>query len=56
MKVPEAAAELGVCERTLRKWNALRLVPFVRLPGGDLIRFRRSALERFIARHEQRAL
>lgn len=56
LKVPEAAEELGVCVRTLRKWMALRLIPFVRLPGGDLIRFRRSALERFIAKHEQRAL
>lgn len=56
LTVKEAAVVLGVCVRTLRKWIADRTIPFVRLPGGDLIRFRRSSLERFIARHEQRAL
>ena len=52
----EAAAVLHVCERTLRKWIAERRAPYVVLPGGDLIRFRRSSLERFIAKREQRAL
>lgn len=56
LKVKEAAVVLGVCERTLRKWIVERSVPYIRLPGGDLIRFHRSSLERFIARHEQRAL
>ena len=32
----QAAAQLGVSERTLRRWRAAGLVPFCKTPGGRI--------------------
>ena len=46
LDIEEAARYLGgVAVPTLRTWTRKRLVPFVRLPGGRLIRFRVEDLD-----------
>jgi excisionase family DNA binding protein len=45
----QAAAFLGVSERTLRRYLALGLLSYGRLPGGHY-RLREEALEAFLAR------
>lgn len=51
----EAAALLNLKPPTLRKWIHLKRIPVVRLGFGPKrrVRFRRSALVRFIQAHEQ---
>ncbi|MGD0826594.1 MAG: helix-turn-helix domain-containing protein [Desulfobaccales bacterium] len=45
----EAAQFLGVSPYTLRRYVALRLIPFTRI-GKRLVRFQMSALESYLAR------
>jgi len=47
----EAADYLGIKEETLRRWAASNVVPVVRL--NRLLRFRRSALDEWLAQREQ---
>jgi excisionase family DNA binding protein len=49
----EAADYIGIKEETLRRWVAAQRVPFVRL--NRLLRFRRSALDKWLAEQEQEA-
>ena len=41
--------EYGIKQGTQRAWRARRLIPFIRLGGGRMIRYERAAIERFIA-------
>lgn len=49
LKATEAAAFLGVSERTLRRYLALGLLPYGRLPGGHY-RLLEETLVEFLAR------
>lgn len=51
---PEAARQLGVGLSTIYEWAAMRRLDSVKI--GRLLRFRESALERFIRKHDRRAL
>lgn len=55
LTIKEVAAVLGVTPRTVERWKAARIVPFVRL-GPGTIRFQQKAIERFIAKRQERAL
>jgi excisionase family DNA binding protein len=50
----EAASYLGVSERTLRRWVAEKVVPHAKV--GGLIRFRRIALEEWLAAAERQTM
>lgn len=50
-----AAAFLGVREATVRKWRAMRRLPFTKV-GGTAIRFRQSELIRFLKQGDTPAL
>ena len=47
----EAAQYLSIKEETLRRWAAAKAIPVVRL--NRLLRFRRSALDEWLAEREQ---
>ncbi len=49
----EAAAELGVCERTLRRYIASDRIRYHRLPGGHY-RIPGEAIAEFWAEHDRR--
>lgn len=49
LDIMEAAAFLGVSHHSLRRYVALREIPFVRV-GKRLIRFRSKDLEDYLAR------
>jgi excisionase family DNA binding protein len=49
----EAAAELGVCERTLRRYIEAGLIGYHRLPGGHY-RIPENSIAAFWARQERR--
>lgn len=51
---PEAARQLGVGLSTIYEWAAMRRIDSVKI--GRLLRFRESALERFIRKHDRRAI
>jgi excisionase family DNA binding protein len=53
LKCSEAAAELGVCERTLRRYMKADRIRFHRLPGGHF-RIPESAIEEFWSEHDRR--
>ena len=48
----EAAAELGVCERTLRRYIASDRIRYYRLPGGHY-RIPEEAIAEFWAEHDR---
>ena len=48
---PGASKLLIIKERTLAEWMRRGIVPFAKLPSGA-VRFRRSQLIDFIAKHE----
>lgn len=52
LKPRQVAQELGVATRTLRDWRTKRRheLPFIELSGRE-VRYRRSALERFLEAH-----
>lgn len=54
LSVPEAAAFLGVKERTLRRWIVERGVPHAKI--GGLIRLRRSALVEWLKEEERKTM
>ena len=50
----EAARYLNVSSRTLQKWRQIGGGPkFIKLGGGRLVRYRRSALDEFLASGER---
>jgi excisionase family DNA binding protein len=51
LSVPEAAAFLGIRERTLRRWIVERGMPHAKV--GGLLRFRKSALLEWLAEQER---
>ena len=50
----EAAAYLNISADTLKRWVARKEIEVVR-SGNNIMRFRRSALDRWIARHTEPA-
>jgi predicted site-specific integrase-resolvase len=48
---PGAADMLQIKPRTLDQWMRRKIVPYAKLPSGT-VRFRRSQLLEFIAKHE----
>ncbi|MEX2120212.1 MAG: helix-turn-helix domain-containing protein [Pirellulales bacterium] len=50
VKVAEAAEFLGVSQNTLRAWAAAGKIPMHRNPANGYRLFRRSDLERFLAK------
>jgi excisionase family DNA binding protein len=50
LSLPEAAAFLGIEERTMRRWLTERGVPHAKV--GGLLRFRRAALLRWLRARE----
>lgn len=48
--IKEAAEELGVSIHTLYTWVYQKKIPYIKL--GKLVKFRPTALERFIEKHE----
>jgi len=53
LKCSEAAAKLGICERTLRRYMKAGRIRFHRLPGGHF-RIPESAIEEFWSEHDRR--
>jgi excisionase family DNA binding protein len=53
LKCSEAAAKLGVCERTLRRYMKADRIRFHRLPGGHF-RIPESAIDEFWSEHDAR--
>jgi excisionase family DNA binding protein len=53
LKCSEAAAKLGVCEKTLRRYMKADRIRFHRLPGGHF-RIPESAIDEFWAEHDRR--
>ena len=51
MDLEQAAAFLGVSERTLRRWLDEKGIPFARV--GRLLRFRRTALLEWLKAQEE---
>ena len=47
-----ASALLQIRPRTLDEWMRKKIVPYAKLPSGT-VRFRRSQLLEFIAKHER---
>ena len=55
LMVPEVLDELHVARSTFNRWRALGIAPrSIKLPNGD-IRIRRSALDTWLADHEEPA-
>ena len=48
---PGASALLQIHPRTMDDWMRKKIVPYAKLPSGA-VRFRRSQLIEFIAKHE----
>jgi excisionase family DNA binding protein len=53
VKTAEAAELLGVAQNTLRKWAADGAIPMRRNPANGYRLFKRTDLERFLARVER---
>jgi predicted DNA-binding transcriptional regulator AlpA len=55
LTVPDVLDELNVARSTFNKWRAVGIAPrSIKLPNGD-IRIRRSALDAWLAEHEEPA-
>lgn len=54
VKIAEAAEILGVSQNTLRNWTAAGKIPMHRNPVNGYRLFRRSDLEKFLARVAKR--
>jgi excisionase family DNA binding protein len=54
LSAKDAAAYLNISLGTLKRWVALKEIEVVR-SGKNILRFRRSALDRWIARHTEPA-
>lgn len=48
----ELAAELGICERTLSRWDSLRIGP-PRVTIGRKVRYRRLAVQEWLLKRER---
>jgi excisionase family DNA binding protein len=53
LKCREAAAKLGVCEKTLRRYIKAERIRYRRLPGGHF-RIPESAIDEFFSEHDGR--
>lgn len=51
----EAAQILNTSKKTLNKWCEEKRINYIRVPGGPF-KFRRAAIELFIAQHEVKAI
>jgi excisionase family DNA binding protein len=56
LTVADVADECGVSIWTVKRWIKRRAIDVVYLPGGQMIRIRRSALEKFLASQTHAAL
>lgn len=55
LSIPEVLSEIGVARATFYRWRQLRIAPrSIKLPNGQ-VRIRRSALDEWLAGHEDGA-
>ncbi len=55
LSIPDVLSEIGVARATFYRWRQLRIAPrSIKLPNGQ-VRIRRSALDEWLASHEEGA-
>ena len=52
----QVAAWLGIRVSTLNTWIAQRRIPYIKLAGGNLVRFKASQIETWLAESEVRPM